>query len=265
MGGGPELFCRTYGDTGSPVVILHGLLGSADNWHPLAKRFGEQHRVFALDLRNHGRSSHHPDASLAAMADDVLAFLVARQLAPAALLGHSLGARIAMLAATRSPATVSSLIVVDMALRAYPPRHLPILAAMQAAPLADCRTRSDADAALSPAIPDSAERQLVLKCLASGPTGLHWRVNLPALLTAYPSYTGALPLPSTYAGPALFVAGGQSDYLTPAEQPALRAAFPHARFATIGDAGHWVHADAPGKLLDLVEGFLAEADSSVRW
>jgi len=265
MDGSPELFCRTYGDAGSPVVILHGLLGSADNWHPIAKRLCEQHRVLALDLRNHGRSCHHPDASLAAMADDVLAFLATHQLASATLLGHSLGGRIAMLAATGSPPAVSSLIVVDMALRAYPPRHLPILAAMQALPLADCRTRADADAALAPAMPDPAERQLVLKCLANGPDGLHWRVNLPALLAAYPSYIAALPLPGTYAGPALFVAGGKSDYLTPAEQPALRAAFPNARFATIKDASHWVHADAPDLLLDLAEGFLAETARPVRW
>lgn len=254
--GGSGLFCRTYGETGSPVVILHGLLGSSDNWHPVAKRLGEHHRVFALDLRNHGHSFHHPDASLDAMADDVLAFVAAHDLAPVALLGHSMGGRIAMLAATRTPEAVSSLIVVDMALRAYSPRHLPILAAMQALPLAACRRRTDADAILVDAIPDPAERQLALKCLANGPTGLHWRVNLPALLAAYPGYVAPRQLPGTYPGPALFVAGGRSDYLTLADRPALRAAFPQARFVPVKDAGHWVHADAPELFIDLVADFL---------
>ena len=60
---------------GTPIVILHGLLGSSGNWRSIARRLATQHRVFTLDLRNHGESPHLECMSYAAMADDVRAFL----------------------------------------------------------------------------------------------------------------------------------------------------------------------------------------------
>jgi pimeloyl-ACP methyl ester carboxylesterase len=262
MAGTTGLFVRTYGEDGPPVVILHGLLGSSDNWHPIAKRLGETHRVLVPDLRNHGRSGHRDDASLTAMADDVPALLDKHGLSHAVLLGHSLGGRIAMQAATRWPSRVSALVVVDMSLREYAPHHLPTLDAMAALPVATFQRRAEADAALAEALPNPAERQLILKCLTNGPEGLRWRINLPAIRAAYPGYLGSTALVGTFDGPALFIAGGRSDYLVGTDHVAIREHFSQARFSTVKAAGHWVHADAPEPFLDLVESFLAHCPDS---
>jgi esterase len=162
-----------------------------------------------------------------------------------------------MQAATRWPNRVSALVVVDMALREYPPHHLPILDAMAALPLAISHRRAEADAALAKALPNPAERQLILKCLTNGSEGLQWRINLPAIRKAYPGYLGSTAAAGTYDGPALFIAGGRSGYLVHADRPAIRRHFPRARFASVKAAGHWVHADAPDLFLDLVHAFLA--------
>jgi pimeloyl-ACP methyl ester carboxylesterase len=251
-----KLHVRTYGASGEPIVVLHGLLGSSDNWHPIAKRLEASHRVLVPDLRNHGRSGHDPDASIPAMVDDVLQLLDEQDLASAILLGHSLGGRIAMHAATRAPDRCRALVVVDMSLRVFPPRHQPILDAMLALPVQTFSRRAEADAALAATIPRTAERQLILKCLASGPEGLRWRINLPAIAAAYPTYLGGARPTGAFRGPSLFVAGGQSDYVRPADHSTIRAYFPMARFATVRHAGHWVHADAPEQFLEIVECFL---------
>jgi esterase len=244
-----------------PLAILHGLFGSARNWASIAQRLAPKRPVIAFDLRNHGAAAWAGGMEYGEMAEDVLAMLNERGCRRAALLGHSMGGKVAMMAALRDRDMVERLVVVDIAPVAYRPHHLGLVRAMRGLDLAGIRRRSEADAALATAVPDAAERGFLLQNLVFDNEQAHWRLNLEAIERAMPQLTGFPPVPDSavYHGPALFVAGGRSDYLLPGHQPVIRRLFPNARLARIPDAGHWVHAEQPQAFLDIVEPFLAAA------
>lgn len=249
---------REYGQ-GPPLAILHGLFGSGRNWHSIAKRLGAHHRVLAFDLRNHGASPGAATMDYAEMAEDVRASLAALGCRRYALLGHSMGGKVAMLTALRDPGSVERLVVADIAPVAYRPRHLGMVRAMRGLDLAGIRRRAEADAPLAEAVPDPAERAFLLQNLVFEGGAARWRVNLEAIERAMPDLVGFPPRPpgTVYEGKALFIAGGRSDYLRPEHEPAIRILFPKAQFASIAEAGHWLHAEQPQRFLDLVEPFLS--------
>jgi esterase len=253
-----------YGE-GPPLAILHGLFGSARNWAGVAQRLAAHHRVIALDLRNHGASPWADTMDYAEMAEDVRRALHASGHRRFALLGHSMGGKAAMVLALAHGAEVERLVVVDIAPVAYQPHPLGYVRAMRALDLGGITRRADADARLTPDVGDAAERAFLLQNLvfpsAVGGGEVRWRLNLAAIEGAMPRLAGfpALPPGAAYTGPALFVAGGRSDYLRAGHEPELRRLFPNARIARIADAGHWPHAEQPRAFLDIVEPFLAGA------
>ena len=244
---------------GPPVAILHGLFGTGRNWATIAQWLAARRRVIALDLRNHGNSPWAETMRYEEMAGDVCATLQALGVGRFALIGHSMGGKAAMMAALGHGALIERLVVVDIAPLAYPPRHVGYARAMRALDLAGLRRRGAADAALAPAVPDPAERAFLLQNLVFERGAARWRLNLAAIERAMPDLAGfpALPADVAYRGPALFIAGGRSDFLLPAHEPAVRKRFPNARVEWISDAGHWLHAERPQAFLDLVEPFLA--------
>jgi len=243
---------------GPPLAILHGLFGSGRNWASIAQRLATHHRVIAIDLRNHGASPWVDTMGYGEMAEDVLSTMQARGYDRFALLGHSMGGKVAMIAALEHGTAVDRLIVADIAPVAYPLRHLAHLRAMRELDLAAIKHRSDADAALAAAIPDAAERGFLLQNLILENGRVRWRLNLSTIEHEMPRLVGfpAVPAGRTYDGPTLFVAGGLSDYLRPEHEPAIRHLFPHAEIANIDNAGHWLHAEQPAAFLAIVEGFL---------
>ncbi len=252
-----KLFCRTYG-RGEPLVILHGFLGCSDNWHTLAGRLGGRFRVLVPDLRNHGRSPHASGFGIPELAGDIRRLLDDHGIGRAALLGHSLGGKAAMRLALDAPERIERIAVADIAPRAYPPRTFPEVDAMLALDRATLASRADADAALAAAVPDAAVRGLLLKNLERGDDGrLRWRCNLAALARHAARILEPVDGPP-FPGPALFLRGGRSDYVTDADLPAIRRLFPRAESAIIPGAGHWLHADAPDAVLEQLLRFLGE-------
>lgn len=255
------LAAAEFGDAGPPLIVLHGLFGSGTNWRTIAQRLAQRHRVFALDLRNHGASPWAEAMDYAAMAADVGAFVRQRGLDPAAVLGHSMGGKAAMMLALTEPALVERLLVVDVAPAAYPPRLRAYAEAMRAIDPAALRRRGEADAPLRAAVPDAGERAFLLQNLVPGPGGgLRWRLNLPVIERSMETIAGWPRLPDDlrYPRPTLFVAGARSDHVRPEHHAAIRRLFPRARIAEVADAGHWLHAEKPEAFLALAEPFLAE-------
>ena len=243
---------------GAPVALLHGLYGQANNFATVQRRLAERHRVIALDMRNHGASPHVSSMSYPAMAEDVLETLRHMGALPCALVGHSMGGKVAMMAALAAPAAVSRLLVADIAPVAYDHAefHARYIAAMRAVDLHPGLTRAEADAALAEAVPDKATRAFLLLNLRPG-AAPSWRLNLDAIAEAMPALAGwPEPEEGPYPGPTLFLAGGRSDYIRPEYRPAMRALFPAMRLVTLRDAGHWVHADDPEGFLGVAETFL---------
>jgi esterase len=244
---------------GDPLVLLHGLFGSARNFSTVQREFTQHHRTIALDLRNHGASPHHADMRYSAMAADVLQALDQLSALPATLLGHSMGGKVAMQVALAQPDMVSRLIVADIAPVPYPPHFHDIAAAMAALKLLPGMKRADAEAALSEAVPDPATRAFLLQNLQLGASPA-WRIGLDEIVAALPEI-GAwdAPADACYTGPTLFIAGATSDYVRQEHRPAIRALFPDARFVTLKNAGHWLHADNPSGFVAVVEAFLGRA------
>lgn len=242
---------------GRTLLLLHGLFGSADNWQHIAGRLAEKFHVVALDLRNHGQSPHTDETSYPLMAADVDAFMAARGIARAHVIGHSMGGKTAMQFALQFPARVEKLIVADMAPRQYAPAHDKIFAALLALDLPTFSTRLQIEDALASEIPNLVLRRFLLKNLGREPAGkFFWKINLRGLADNYLRLGEAVAAAAPFSKPALFIRGGKSNYVQPADEILIRELFPQSQIATIAAASHWVHADQPEEFLRLVLAFL---------
>jgi pimeloyl-ACP methyl ester carboxylesterase len=238
-----------------PLVLLHGLFGSARNFGSVQREFALRRRTIALDLRNHGSSPHDPDMRYASMAADVLQTLDRMSALPAVLLGHSMGGKAAMQAALTQPDAVARLIVADIAPVPYPPHLRPVAEAMASLALARGMTRADADAALADAVPEQGMRAFLLQNLQLGQAP-RWRIGLSEIIAGFADIEAWDAAADTrYTGPTLFLAGASSHYIKPEHHPIIRALFPNARFVTLKNAGHWLHADNPSAFVAVVEAF----------
>jgi esterase len=249
-----RLNCIESGD-GPPVVLLHGLFGAARNFGTVQRALIPLFRVIAMDARNHGASPHAAAMRYATLAADVLETLDALAIERAAVIGHSMGGKTAMTLAIAAPQRVGRLLVADIAPVPYQHGNNSVADAMRASPLHPGLTRPEAEAALTQAVPDSAVRTFLIQNLQLGPLP-HWRIGLEEIAAAIPDLEGWEAPPGTYTGPTLFVSGARSDYVRPEHRPVIRALFPAARFVTVKNAGHWLHADNPAGFLSVVEAFL---------
>ena len=249
------LFNRIYGE-GPPLVILHGLFGQSDNWTTLARAWSNHFQVVTVDQRNHGQSPHDQAFSYELMAEDLAETLDAMNLESVNLLGHSMGGKTAMFFAQQHPHRISKLIVADIAPRFYAPHHGEIIEALKALPLESLKDRNSADAELAKGIPDFGTRQFLLKNLYRNDTGgFSWRFNLEAISTQISEIGKALPNAAVHL-PALFVRGSKSKYITDEDQSEIARQFGNATFATIPNAGHWLHAEQPEAFSEAVLDFL---------
>ena len=251
-----QLHFREYG-RGFPLLILHGLFGSSGNWQPIARRLEPRFHVLALDLRNHGQSPHSPEMNHRVMAEDVLEFMDSHSLSAAHLLGHSLGGKTAMQTALIEPQRIPKLVVADVSPRAYAPAHNAIFQALLTLDLKRFHTRQEIENALAPDIPDLAVRRFLLKNAARRADGAcEWRLGLAEIFRNYPHLNEPVNSERPFGGPALFVRGGESDYVTERDLPGIRRLFPGAQIATIPGASHWIHSDAPDLFTRAVLDFL---------
>lgn len=249
-----DLFHQIYGN-GSPLVVLHGLFGSSDNWHSLAQRFGSFYRVYCIDLRNHGRSPWDNVHSYETMAEDLYRFFNRHGIQKANLLGHSMGGKVAMHFAQGHPELLDKMIVADMGIKAYPMHHQHILAGIHALDLPNIRSRSEAEKILSLHVEAAGVRQFLLKNLYWVTTGqLGWRMNVAVLEREMPNILAALPEQVSWT-PTLFLRGELSNYILSDDESSLEELFPDSILQTIPNAGHWLHAEQPDAFFDAVMGF----------
>ncbi|MCV2447032.1 alpha/beta fold hydrolase [Paracoccus sp. DMF] len=240
-----------------PVLLAHGLFGSGRNLGGLARRLAETRRVISVDMRNHGDSFHDPDHSYPALAQD-LARVIEASGGKADVLGHSMGGKAAMTLALTRPERVRRLVVMDIAPFAYGHSQTDLVDAMQAVDLTGLRLRSDADARLAAHVSDPGVRAFLLQSLDLKADPPRWKFNLDALRDQMPLLVGWPEIaPGGFDGPALFLAGAESDYCRAPQAEAIRRHFPQAEIRVIERAGHWLHADRPAEVAAAVEAFLA--------
>jgi pimeloyl-ACP methyl ester carboxylesterase len=252
-----ELNYKEFGQ-GEPVLILHGLFGTLDNWQTMARQLAQDYTVYILDQRNHGRSPHADTHDYPEMAEDLRRFMEQHWMySGACVIGHSMGGKTAMQLALKHPELVKKLVVVDIAPRAYPGNHHEIFDALQSLELDKIGSRAAADEALARNIQEEDVRLFLMKNLTrSKEGGYEFKMNLPVLQRNYDHILAAVEGEQPFEGPALFIRGGRSRHIVMADEDEILRLFPNAHIATIENAGHWVHADAPAELLALTRGFL---------
>jgi len=253
-----KLFYREFG-LGQPVIILHGLFGQSDNWVTVGRRIADQFHVYIPDQRNHGQSPHAPIHSFPAMADDLAAFIEEHQIENPILIGHSMGGKVAMTYALENPGVVHKLAIIDISPRKYRERiiHTQVVTQMLGINLDKVTSRGEVEKILDSQISDARVRMFIMKNLYYKMHGkLAWRLNLDAINHSMEMLFDAISNENKYTGPALFIRGGKSDYVTDEDIPLIRSMFPGAVVKTISGASHWVHADAPEELCYLLSGFL---------
>lgn len=251
------LFHRELGGAGKPpLVVLHGLLGSSRNWLTTGGDLAAKHHVFALDLRNHGKSPHGEPMDYPAMVADVLAWFDAQGLSKATLMGHSMGGKVAMLLACRHPARVERLVVVDIAPKDYLSHaHRAEFAAMNELRLDTLQSRGEAELRFEARVHDWAMRKFLTTNLERDEAGGGWRwlINLPVITAALPEIEGN-PLASEdrFDGPTLFVTGGKSSYVRDADLGMITAHFPKATVKAVAGAGHNPHMETRAEFVAAV-------------
>jgi pimeloyl-ACP methyl ester carboxylesterase len=242
-----NLFHRDLGGAGKPpLVLLHGMLGSSRNWQTAGTDLAAHFHVLALDLRNHGRSPHADTMSYADMMADVLAWLDEHALQRVTLLGHSMGGKVAMLLACRHPERVERLLLVDIAPKNYFwTGHRANFAAMNELNLADLRSRADAEMRFEARVPSWPMRKFLTTNLERSADGKwFWQINLPVITAALPELEkNPLAPDERFAGPTVFLAGGNSNYIEPEDHAAIRAHFPAAEIEVLPNAGHNPHME----------------------
>jgi esterase len=246
-----KLFFRAHGN-GKPIVILHGLFGSSDNWLTQSKLFSEQFKAYTVDLRNHGQSPHDPEFNYKSMVDDLREFFESENLSNVAMIGHSMGGKAAMNFALAFPEKVEQLVVVDIAPRFYDLEHYIIADGLAAIPIDSIKSRNEADDVLKEYVSDSGTRQFLLKNLqrkAEG--GFLWKINLPVIREQLSNIGEDLQFEGKFDKPALFIRGQHSSYVLDSDWKRIREIFPLAKLETM-DTGHWVQAEKPQEFVSLV-------------
>ena len=257
-----ELNYKKYGDSGPSIIILHGFLGSLDNWHTIAAEWGSMgYTVYTVDQRNHGKSPHSTMHSIELMASDLFHFIKVHQILKPIILGHSMGGKVAMQITLNHPLLVEKLIVVDIAPRAYKPgAHDAVFKAIFAVDLALITNRKEAEAAMMPYLGDFGTRQFILKSLERTPNGFEWKFNIQTLYDEYDEAIKGISSAKQSFVPTLFIKGSQSLYIQDTDIHEIKELFPNSIISEISNAGHWVHADQPKLLTELVKKFLDKKD-----
>jgi esterase len=251
-----KLFYRKLGE-GKPLIILHGLFGLSDNWVTLGRTLAEHYNVMLVDLRNHGQSPHSSQFSYDAMSGDLSELFEELNIPQAILIGHSLGGKLAMQFALDNPEKVEKLIIVDIAPKPTPLKHLEIIKAMLEADFDKLRSRKAVEDFLGETIKSRDVRQLLMKNLYwVDKTRLAWKLNIVAINENIDEIFKGISADIPFIKPVLFIKGSLSAYIQEDDLLLIKELFPAYKLEVIEAAGHWVHSDAPAAFLEKLNDFL---------
>ena len=252
-----KLFCRTLGN-GPPLIILHGLFGSSDNWISIAKLVGDYYTVYLPDMRNHGQSPHSQVMNYDAMSDDICDLADRNGLSSFFLAGHSMGGKAAMTFASRFPEKISGMLIADISpfVNRYSGnkeflQHRNILEAMSQLNLSSMNSRTEADNELKKKIVSEKIRGFIMKNLQrSEGNNLIWKLNISSLLNNLEYIMDGIdlnkiPEKQITGFPVIFLKGMTSEYISRDEYPEILKLYPAAEIIEISEAGHWLHAERP--------------------
>ncbi|HIA36647.1 MAG TPA: alpha/beta fold hydrolase [Flavobacteriales bacterium] len=242
---------------GPPLLILHGLFGSGNNWKTIAKSFIDHFEVYLIDLRNHGKSPHSDAFNYDLMAEDIDELLRDNGLKRVNILGHSMGGKVAINFSLRNPDKVLKLIVIDIGIKEYPVKDIEMLEALMKMDFNKILTRQDADKCLAKAVSEFNVRQFLLQNLYwTKDRKLAWKMNLKALVKRIDEIGKPQFSDKPFINPCLFVKGSDSDYVLDEDREEIDRVFTNCEIRSISGANHWVHIDKPREFLAIISDFL---------
>ena len=246
---------------GAPVVILHGLFGSARNWQTVARQLANEFTVITVDLRNHGSSPHAEQMDYTAMSTDLSALLRKLDLRDVNLIGHSMGGKTAMTLVLSEPDRIGRLIIVDIAPGPSDNEYDAMLDAMAGLDLSAVTGRADAALRLEGAIADRDIRLFILQNLRFKPGAPPtWRINLDAIRSGIGKLLDSVPCDraARFEGPSYFIRGADSAHVGQRDLECIGQRFPGYRLITIPNSGHWPHVQNPSQFLAELRSLLAD-------
>jgi esterase len=242
----PLLNYRQQGE-GEHILLIHGLFGSLDNLNMVAKVLAESYCVTSIDVANHGNSFHRTDMQYSTLALDVITLLDHLAINNTAILGHSMGGKIAMQIALEYPSRVNKLIIADISPVKYPAHHTEIIQGLKSIDFSKVNKRQDADSQLALYVDDQGIRQFLLRNITLN-DNKQWqfKCSINDIAQCYPQIMQENQLingQQAFNGDTLFIKGGTSNYILPEHKTAIAALFPNAKAKIIQGAGHWLHAE----------------------
>jgi len=244
---------------GTPLIILHGLFGTLDNWGSQVATLEQHFQIISVDLRNHGQSPHHEHMNYDVMANDVIELMNDLHIDQAHIIGHSMGGKVAMQLAINNVERVDKLIIVDISPVAYPVHHQQIIEGLLSIDLETLKSRNDADKQLAQYESDLGIRAFLLKNLyRNEQKKFTWRANIHVIKEEYNNISDA-PSHTTkekFTGPTLFIKGNNSAYIQMAHKSCIDELFTNVSFKLIEGAGHWPHAEKPKIFSSIIRKFL---------
>ncbi|WP_109832971.1 alpha/beta fold hydrolase [Reichenbachiella versicolor] len=253
-----ELLNHKVFGNGRPLIVLHGFLGSLDNWLTLGKKFAEEYQVILVDQRNHGKSFHSAQWGYDEMVDDLNTLIEHYNFENPILLGHSMGGKTVMQYGAYHDEKVSKIIVADIAPKFYPIHHQQILAGLNAIPIDEIKSREDADQILKQYILEDGVRTFLLKNLSRSSEGFSWKMNLSVLSNQISEIGKELNYRLPIETETLFIRGGASNYILDDDWNEIEEVFPNSKLDTINGVGHWLHAEKPSEFYNKVMTFINE-------
>jgi pimeloyl-ACP methyl ester carboxylesterase len=256
-----ELFYRKYG-SGKPVIILHGLYGLSDNWAWYGRQLGEKYSVFTPDLRNHGLSPHDDGMNYYAMVSDLEEFLETHNIENPVLIGHSMGGKVVLQYLKENPGKASAAIILDISPKRYRANqsHMNILETMSSINLLRISSRKEISEKIKEKIEDERLQNFVLKNLhRQGKDIFSWKPNVEVLETALEDIFDEITPPVRKPGiPVQFIKGALSQYIKDEDKEEIGKFWSDRPVITVPGASHWLHADNPDFLINVLEDFLKE-------
>ena len=238
----------------TPLLIVHGLYGSARNWGVISKRLSDEREIFAIDQRNHGDSQWCETQSYFDMAGDLQEFL--EHFGSMGVLGHSMGGKAAMVLSILKPSLVEKLVIADIAPVSYFHDNTQYIRAMKNVKLDKLATRADAIIQLAESVPEPELRSFFAQSIDL--KNKRWKLNLDVLESEMEKIISFPQLSGKFEKVSLFLSGALSNYLQITHRPTIKKLFPKAKFAKIPNAGHWLHAEKPREFEAAVRTFLSD-------
>ncbi len=243
--------------TGKPLLIVHGLFGSADNWGSIAKKFALNNSVYLIDLRNHGRSPHSSIMNYDCMAEDIFELIADEHIKNPILLGHSMGGKAALQFTKKYPSILNKLIIADIGIKAYPMHHDLIIRGLQNVDLNTVKSRSEATKSLAAFVKEIGIQQFLLKNLYWVEKGrLGWRMNLSSIVDNIYEILREINIKKSTVE-TLFIRGEKSNYILEEDFESILNVFSNSKIETVLNAGHWLHAENPKSFFEKVDDFIS--------